>query len=182
MKTKFVLFLASAALLASCGGNSSSHATGLVSSESHGTGLASSSAAASATYLDWVADNKIVIDLFDAGDAHFTYGNAALSAASNTLDLNASAALACSSTFTSETLINFVYVTEAATATGFNAGAALYSAIEGDKIADFLKDSEELKGKTRAYVAISFGSSVQWAKNKNAAMDAKIQQLIDAAK
>ena len=73
-------------------------------------------------------------------------------------------------------------ITEATSGTGFNAGAALYPGIEGNKLSDFLGDKEDLKGKVRAYVAISFGSTVQWTKGKNAAMDAKIQQLVDAAK
>ena len=171
MKSKFALLFAVTALLASCGGESTtSHASGLsVSSEE------------SALYLDWVADNKIVIDLFDTGNASFTYGNAALDKASNTLDLSDSAALACSSELEREPVFNFVYITEAISGTGFNAGAALYPKIEGDKIAEFLRDSNDLRGKTRAYIAISSGNTVQWTKGKNAAMDAKIQQLIDTS-
>ena len=178
IKPLFVTLFA-AAMLASCGGNS--HATGLSSSTSHATGLTSETSAPSATYLDWVANGKIVIDLFDCDNARFTYGNAALQA-TNTLDLSASAKIACSSTHTEDQVFNFVYVTEASTETGFNAGAALYAGIMGDKISEFLADNSELAGKARAYVAISFGSTVKWTKGKNAAMDAKIQQLVDASK
>ena len=179
IKPLFVTLFA-AAMLASCGGNS--QATGLSSSTSHATGLTSEPAAPSATYLDWVADGKIVIELFDCDNARFTYGNAALQA-SNTLDLSASAKIACSSTHTSDQVFNFIYVTEASTETGFNAGAALYAGIEGDKISEFLGlHDDELNGKSRAYIAISFGSTVKWTKGKNAAMDAKIQQLVDASK
>ena len=178
MKVKsYILPLLSLALLASCGGESSSHATGLTS---HATGLSSSTQ--SATYLDWVADNKIVIDLFATGDARFAYGNAALTQASTTLDLSDSAALTCSTQLQAEQVYNFVYVTEGVSGTGFSAGAALYAGIVGDQISEFLNGKDDLKGKTRAYVAISFGSTVSWAKGKNAAMDAKIQQLVDAAK
>lgn len=174
IKPLFVTLFA-AAMLASCGGDS--HATGLSSSTSHTTGLTSEPATPSATYLDWVADGKIVIELFDCDNARFTYGNAALQA-TNTLDLSASAKIACSSTHTSDQVFNFVYVTEA----DFSAGVALYAAIEGDKISEFLSDDINLAGKARAYVAISFGSTVKWTKGKNAAMDAKIQQLVDASK
>ncbi len=175
MKRTLPLFLIAAAMLVSCGGNSSSSVTPAASSEA-------SVAPASALYLDWVADNKIVIELFDVGEARFTYGNAALTKASETLDLSASAKLACSSTLTAADTFNFVYVTEAETATGFNSGAALYAGIEGDKLSDFLSDNNDLAGQKRAYIAISFGDTVKWTKNKNAAMDAKIQALIDASK
>ena len=176
MKRIIPLFLVAAAMLASCNGNTPASGTSASSQEP------TSSVAPSATYLDWVNDNKIVIDLFNVGEARFTYGNAVLAQASNTLDLNASASLACSTTLSAEQLVNFVIITEATSGTGFNAGAALYPGIEGDKLSDFLGDKEDLKGKVRAYVAISFGSTVQWTKGKNAAMDAKIQQLVDAAK
>lgn len=176
MKPIIPLFLVAAAMLASCNANTPASETSASSQEP------TSSVAPSATYLDWVNDNKIVIDLFNAGEARFTYGNAALDQASNTLDLNASASLACSTTLSADQLVNFVIVTETISETGFNAGAALYSAIEGDQLSNFLGDNEDLKGTVRAYVAISFGNTVQWTKNKNAAMDAKIQQLINAAK
>lgn len=176
MKPFIPLFLAAAAMLASCNANTPSSEKSASSQEP------TSSVTPSATYLDWVNDNKIVIDLFNAGEARFTYGNAALSQESNTLDLNASASLACSTALGAEQLVNFVIVTEATSETGFNAGAALYSAIEGDRLSEFLGDNGDLKGKVRAYVAISFGNTVQWTKGKNAAMDAKIQHLIDAAK
>ncbi|MBR1847216.1 MAG: hypothetical protein IJ787_05830 [Bacilli bacterium] len=174
MKRTLPLFLIAAAMLVSCGGNSSS-VTPAASSEA-------SVAPASALYLDWVEDNKVVIELFDVGEARFTYGNAALSKASETLDLAASAKLACSSTLTAADTFNFVYVTEAPTDTGFQAAAALYAGIEGDKLSEFLNDNNDLAGKKRAYIAISFGDTVKWTKNKNAAMDAKIQALIDASK
>ena len=174
MKRTLPLFLIAAAMLVSCGGNSSSSVTPTASSEA-------SVAPASALYLDWVADDKVVIELFDVGEARFTYGNAALQA-SQTLDLAASAKLACSTALTAADTFNFVYVTEAPTATGFQAGAALYAGIEGDKLSEFLNGNNDLAGKKRAYIAISFGDTVKWTKNKNAAMDAKIQTLIDTAK
>ena len=174
MKRTLPLFLIAAAMLVSCGGSSSSSVTPAASSEA-------SVAPASALYLDWVADNKVVIELFDVGEARFTYGNAALQA-SQTLDLAASAKLACSSTLTAADTFNFVFVTEAPTETGFQAGAALYAGIEGDKLSEFLNDNNDLAGKKRAYIAISFGDTVKWTKNKNAAMDAKIQALIDTSK
>lgn len=176
MKPIIPLFLAAAAMLASCNANTPASETSASSQEP------TSSVVPSATYLDWVNDNKIVIDLFNAGEARFTYGNAALDQASNTLDLNASASLACSTTLSADQLVNFVIVTETISETGFNAGAAVYSAMEGDQLSDFLGDNEDLKGTVRAYVAISFGNTVQWTKGNNAAMDAKIQQLVDAAK
>lgn len=174
MKSKFALFLVAASMLASCGGGNTP-----VSSQS--TPAAESSSAAETYYLDWVAQGKIVIELFDVGEARFTYGNAALQA-TQTLDLNASADLACSSSLTSDQTFNFVFVTETTAGTGFNAGAALYPGIEGDKLSDFLKDSEELKGKARAYVAISYGETVKWTKGKNAAMDTKIESLVNTSK
>ena len=175
MKSKLFLFLASAAMLTACGGQPVSADSSVLPPET--------SSAQEATYLDWVNDGKIVIDLFDVGDARFTYGNAALSEASQTLDLNKSAKLGCSTTLDASKTYNVVLVTEAVTGTGFNAGAGLYSAIEGDKLSMFFSDTEEeLNTATRAYVAISFGSTVSWTKGKNAAMDAKIQQLVDAAK
>ena len=175
MKFKFFLLLASAAMLTACGGKPVSADSSVLPS---GT-----SSAQEAAYLDWVNDGKIVIDLFDDGEARFTYGNAALSEASQTLDLDKSAKLACSTTLDASKTYNFIFVTEEATGTGFNAGAGLYSAIEGDKLSLFLSDTgEDLKAATRAYIAISFGSTVSWTKGKNAAMDAKIQQLVDAAK
>lgn len=178
MKSKLPLFLIAAAMLASCGGNSSS-------SQQSGSSTETSQAPESAVYLDWVADNKIVIELFDAPEgAHFTYGNAALQA-TNTLDLSASAAIGFSGEFTSEQVFNFVYVTEVRAGDGHGSlgvtAAALYRAIEGDKVSEFLRGADDLQGKTRAYVAISYGSTVKWTKDKNAAMDAKIQQLVDAA-
>ena len=175
MKFKLPLFLLAAAMLASCGGNTTP------SSEQSAT-TPESSQTASHLYLDWVNDNKIVIDLFDIGDARFSYGNAALSGATQILELNASAGISCSTTLTKETTVNFVVVTEAPSSTGFNAAAAVYPGIEGDQLSEFLADRDDLQGKTRAYVAISFGETVKWTKNHNADMDAKIQQLIDAAK
>ena len=175
MKRTLPLFLIAAAMLVSCGGNAATSSTPAAS-------IDSSVAPASALYLDWVADDKVVIELFDVDKAHFTYGNAALTKASETLDLSASAALACSSTLTAADTFNFIYVTEAPTATGFNAAAALYAGIEGDKLSEFLNGNDDLAGKKRAYIAISFGDTVKWTKNKNAAMDAKIQTLIDASK
>jgi|GEM_PF-1673525 len=170
MKFKFALFFAAATLLASCG----NHATGLSISES-------SSEPEQTLYLDWVAKNKIVIDLYSIGEARFAYGNAALSQASTTLDLSASSALTCSSTHEESELFNFVYVTETTEGTRFNASAMLYPGIKGDALTEFLSNNTELAGKTRAYIAISKGDTVQWAKGKNAAMDAKIQALIGAA-
>ena len=175
MKSKFALFFVAAAMLASCGGTT--HPTGL---STEPTGL--STEPASPTYLDWVDQNKIVIDLFDVGDAQFTYGNAALTKSSNTLDLSNAASIATSAQLAETQLVNFVYITEAQVATGFNAGAALYSGIKGNEISNFLNDSDDLNGKVRAYVSISFGSDVKWTKGHNAVMDAKIQQLIDATK
>ena len=177
MKSKFALFLIATAMLASCGG--SSQATGSSSGE-HSAG--STSEPASSTYLDWVAQNKIVIDLFDVGSVQFTYGNAALSQASNTLDLSDTASIATSAQLEEAQTVNFVYVTEAQEATGFNAGVAVYPGIKGNELGNFLNGSDDLKGKVRAYVAISFGSDVKWTKGKNAAMDARIQQFVDAAK
>lgn len=171
MKFRLPLFLISAAMLASCGGAPSS-------------GLSTPSEASQAgehLYLDWVANNKIVIDLFDAGSASFAYGNAALSQASNTLDLNANSKLTCSTALEAGQLVNFVYVTEATEGTGFKAGAALYSGIIGTELSNFLDGNDDLSGKVRAYVAISFGSEVKWTKGKNAAMDAKITSLVRAS-
>ena len=176
MKFKLPLFLLAAAMLASCGGNTTP------SSDQSATTNGTVPAQASHLYLDWVNDNKIVIDLFDIGDAKFSYGNAALSGATQVLELNASAGISCSTTLTKETTVNFVVVTEAPSSTGFNAAAAVYPGIEGDQLSEFLADRDDLQGKTRAYVAISFGETVKWTKNHNADMDAKIQQLIDAAK
>lgn len=173
MKSKLFVLLFATAMLTACGGEPSTDPT--PSGGDPGTPQ-------TAEYLDWVADNKIVIDLFSIGEAHFSYGNAALNKDSNTLDLNASAALSCSTQLAEDQLVNLVYVTETAAGTGFNAGAALYSAIEGNKLSGFFNDNEDLKGKTRAYVAISFGETVSWTKGKNAAMDAKIQSLVEAAK
>lgn len=175
MKSKFALFLIAASMLASCGGGSSSQPTSLSSPDTSAT-------PATVTYLDWVADNKIVIDLFTAGQARFAYGDAALTAETTTLDLNANAKITCSTELKETQLVNFVYVTEAREGTGFSASAAVYAGIEGDKVSDFLKDQTDLNGKVRAYVAISLGDTVAWAKGKNTAMDAKIQQLVDAAK
>lgn len=162
-------------MLAFCGGASPSQSGGFSSQDS-------SAAPASATYLDWVSNGKIVIDLFTAGQASFAYGNAALTSETTTLDLSDNASLTCSTQLTETTLVNFVVVTEASVGTGFNAGAAVYAGIEGDKVSDFLKGSNDLKGKIRAYVAISLGDTVAWTKGKNAVMDAKIQSLVDVAK
>ena len=171
MKCKYLVLLAATAMLASCNNNGSNKPDPV-----------GPDVPPSAEYLDWVADNKIVFDLFSSGDAQFAYGNAAIAQGNKVLDLNDSAAITCSTSLPATQVVNFVYVTEAPTATGFNAGAALYAGIEGDKISEFLKDNEDLKGKKRAYVAISFGETVQWTKGKNAKMDAKIQALIDASK
>ena len=166
MKHKLTFVLAAAAMLASCGGNSgTSHPTGLSTPEE------------SSGYLNWVAEGKVVVDLFDIGEAHFTYGNAALAQPSQILDLNDSAAFACSSQLTENDLFNFVIVTETAKGTNFSAGAAVYTGIEGDKLSTFLADNDEFKGKKRAYVAISGGEEVKWTKGKNAEMDAKIQSF-----
>ena len=175
MKSKFALFLVAASMLASCGGTSPSHTGGFSSQDT-------SVAPASATYLDWVSDGKIVIDLFTAGQANFAYGNAALTSETTTLDLSDNASITCSTQLKETTLVNFVVVTEASVGTGFNAGAAVYAGIEGDKVSDFLKDNDDLKGKIRAYVAISLGDTVAWTKGKNTVMDAKIQSLVDIAK
>lgn len=174
MKSKFALFLFATAMLASCG--NSSQDTGLSSGE-QSAGLTSEPA--SSTYLDWVPQNKIVIDLFDVGSVQFTYGNAALSQASNTLDLSGTASIATSAQLEETQTVNFVYVTEAS---GFSSSVAVYSGIKGNELGNFLNESDDLSGKVRAYVAISFGSDVQWTKGKNAAMDARIQQFIAAAK
>lgn len=179
MKSALSLFLLAGAMLISCGGNTPS------SQQPADSSAEASSAVSSATYLDWVADNKIVIDLFSVGDARFAYGNAALAQESNTLDLDASASLTCSTQLTGDKTYNFVFVTETTTGTGFNAarhGICLYVGIEGDKLSDFLKGNYDLNGKVRAYIAISFGDTVSWAKGKNAAMDAKIQSLVEIAK
>lgn len=176
MKSSLPLFLLATTMLVSCGGGNTP------SSEQSAIPSEESSVAPQSQYLDWVADGKIVIELFDLGDARFTYGNAALDKASNTLDLAASASIACSATFEATQVLNFVYVTETASGTGFNASAAAYVGIEGDKVADFLTDNDDLNGKTRAYVAISLGETVKWTKGKNAAMDAKIQSAVDVSK
>ena len=176
MKTKLPLFLIAAAMLASCVGNTPA------SEPSADPASDTSVAPQGDVYLDWVAKNKVVIELFNAGDARFTYGNAALSQASNTLDLSDSAALACSSTFTADQVVNFVYVTETADGTGFSSGAAVFAGIKGDSISGFLNDNDSLKGKVKGYVAINFGETVTWTKGKNTAMDAKIQSLVDISK
>ena len=177
MKTKLPLFLIAAAMLASCGGGNTP-----TSEPSTDPASDTSAAPQGDVYLDWVAKNKVVIELFNAGDARFTYGNAALSQASNMLDLNDSADLACSSTLTADQVVNFVYVTETADGTSSGGAAALFAGIKGDSISGFLNDNDNLKGKVKGYVAISFGETVTWTKGKNAAMDAKIQSLVDVAK
>ena len=173
MKHKLTLVLAAAAMLASCGGNSgTSHPTGLSTPEESSTAQATG-------YLNWVDEGKIVVDLFDIGEAHFTYGNAALAQASQILDLNDSAEFACSSQLTENDLFNFVIVTETAQGAGFSAGFAVHSEIEGDKLSAFLAvHHDEFKGKKRVYVAISGGEEVKWTKGKNAEMDAKIQTFL----
>ena len=61
MKSALSLFLLAGAMLISCGGNTPS------SQQPADSSAEASSAVSSATYLDWVADNKIVIDLYSVG-------------------------------------------------------------------------------------------------------------------
>ena len=172
MKSKLLVLLAATAMLASCGEAPSTQQGPAASSEP------SASSAPQATYLNWVAEGKIVIDLFTTADARFTYGNAALPENSNTLDLNANSYLACSQQMEGMNF-NFVIVGEKES----GAAVVVNKAIEGNQLIDYCNDGKEdlLKGYNRAYIAISGGAEVQWAKGKNAAMDAKIQDLINIA-
>lgn len=173
MKIRFA-FLLAAAMLASCGGNTpASSANPSVPASSPDASIPAIS-----NYLNWVDDNKVVIDLFGFENAHFTYGNAALSSASNTLDLNDASKIGCSTTFTAEDEINFVYVTYKAEGTSFSSAVALYAGVEGDQLSEFFGLKNDLEGAKRGYVAISKGKTVQWTKNKNAAMDQAIQERV----
>ena len=174
MKIRFAFLLAAAAMLASCGGNTPA-------SSADSSAPASSpdaSIPAISNYLNWVDDNKVVIDLFGFENARFTYGNAALASASNTLDLNDASKIGCSTTFTAEDEINFVYVTYKAEGTSFSSAVALYAGVEGDKLSEFFDLKNDLEGAKRGYVAISKGKTVQWTKNKNAAMDRAIEERV----
>ncbi len=175
MKSKFALLLATAALLASCGGNSSPAAT------SHPTGLSTpeaSSAPQSDYYLSWIANGKLVVDLITTAEARFSYGNAALPSNSNTVDLNDSSSFACTTQMEGMNF-NFVFVEE--TETEHYVG--VFQAIEGNQLSEFCQlHKDDFKGKTRGYIAISGGDTVQWDQGKNANLDAKIRSYIQAAK
>ena len=167
MKAKFTLFLVAAAMLASCGTPSSSHPTGL------STPADTSVAPQGPKYLTWIAENKLVVDLYSIGEARFNYGNAALSDNSNTVDLNDASSLGCTTQLQGQTF-NFIFVAE----TADSQSVAVHKAIEGDQLVSFCEMYKDtFKGKTRGYVAIS-GGTVQWAKGKNAELDAKIQQYL----
>ena len=173
MKSKFALILGMAAMLASCGGTPASSPSTQPSTTSEASSEASSSQGAK--YLTWIADNKLVVELYSTAEARFTYGNAALPNNSNTVDLADSAIFACSQGMAGMTF-NFVFVAESEGA----AAVAVFKAIEGDQLVEFCNlHNDDLKGKTRGYIAVSGGSEVQWAKGKNADLDVKIQSYIN---
>ena len=92
---------------------------------------------------------------------------------SNTVDLNDASSLGCTTQLQGQTL-NFIFVAE----TADSQSVAVFKAIEGDQLVSFCEmHKDTFKGKTRGYVAIS-GGTVQWAKGKNAELDAKIQQYL----
>ena len=160
MKIKsLALILASAALLASCGGESSSQPAGASSDP------ASQDVSIDKPQLDFIEKGQVYFDVHDI-DVKFSYGNAALVKGANKLALNDNAYLSVEGT--SQQVYNFIIVFESSTGEGHSIGLA----IEGDSLADYLSLKQpELVGKERAFVAISMGKPAQWTHGLSEKLD-----------
>ena len=162
MKIKsFALVLTSVALLASCGGQSSS-ATGL------STPPTETSSASQSSMLNFIPNGKIYFDVQET-DIRFSYGNAALQVGKNEIAFDASAKLSCSGN--PAQVYNFIYVYESLG--GYGKTIAL--GIEPESVVEYLSDDRsEFTGKTRLFVAISSGDKAKWTRGLNADLDAQL--------
>lgn len=126
------------------------------------------------TYLTFIDNNKIRVDIMDTSLAsNFTYGNAVVETTKQ-MAYSSATKLALRGTVSANT-VNFVVVIdiEGEDRVVVNPG------IQKDSLEEYLSDTMVLSGGKKVYVAISTGT-VNWTKGLNADLDAKLNQLNNA--
>lgn len=168
MKFKpFTLLVMAAGLLVSC--NSNEPATSSTTSQAPET----SSTPSGPTYLTFVNEGKLRIDLFNV-DVNFSYGNTALSEAVNTVDLAANSFITVNKNSETEKYYVILFA-ESATRHSVKyltpSGPDLMEFVELASFKNYFKD---YVGNGRGYLAISTGESAQWTKGLNEKFDAEV--------
>ena len=123
------------------------------------------------TYLTFVGDGKIRIDIMDTALANnFTYGNAIVESKKE-MAYSSDTKLAVRGSISAES-VNFVIVIdkEGADSVAVNKGMVT------DTLSEYLSQVMVLSGGKKVYVAISTGD-VSWTKGLNSDLDAKLNQL-----
>lgn len=127
-------------------------------------------------YLTFVDAGKIRIDIFDL-DVVISYGGTALQNGVNVLDISDDKVFTVNMNTDDEKEYNFIAIAEQASGdhylTKVNAG------VEGGHLTDFFElNGNQFKTFNRGYYAISMGSTPNWTKGLNNAMDLAIQSFI----
>ena len=168
IKKPLIMLVACAALLSACG--SSTPSTSSSSSEPG----SSSEPAFTPTYLSFVDEGKLRIDLFNV-DVNFSYGDTALSQAVNTVNLDANSNVSVNKNSEIE---KYYVILFAESKTGHTVkyltpeGSKLTEFIELGSFKNFFKNYYE---GGRGYLAISTGEKAQWTKGLNEKFDAEVE-------
>ena len=171
MKLKVLpLLLISTAFLVGCGNKQQSSSAAPAPSSS-------STPVFAPTYLTFIEKGKMRVDIFGA-DVSFSYGNAALPEAVNTVDLRNPAYLTANANSTEDKKYNFLFFAEGPSGHTFKQTVA-----DGDDLTTVLELSSvkgffEKYDSERGYIAISVGATPQWTKGLNEKLDAYIQANI----
>ena len=133
-----------------------------------GTGGSGGSSQQASTYLTFIADGKIRIDIMnDNLGCTFNYGNETV-VDKKEMTYGANASLGFSGTVAVDK-INFVFVVEKENGTTFSVNGGILK----DSLEDFLSGNAKYANAKKVYIAISTGT-INWTKGLNADMDAKI--------
>ena len=174
MKLKaLTMCLAATAILASCSAPAPS------SSSSPASSTQSSASSASAIhYLNFLQDKELRVDIFDIEEGiQFSYGNAALDKAVNTLTLSDNSHFSVNKAAAHEKSFNAIFVAEKNNTEDVH--KKCYLGAEGDNLLDWIDLlKNEVVGYDRAYVALSEGEHAKWTKGLNAEMDPIIEAMI----
>lgn len=168
MKIKpITLLLTCGALLVSCGSNEPA-STSTTAPESSSAGP---------TYLTFVEQGKLRVDIFNVTDVNFSYGNSALSEANNVVSLDANSSFSVNKN--SETdKFHIIFFAEDG-----SRHSVKYYGPDGDSLVEAfslggVKNYFASFASGRGYCAISTGATASWTKGLNEKMDAEIQGFI----
>ena len=166
MKFKpLTLLVASAGLLVACGSGSET---------STSQAQESSSTQFVPTYLTFVNEGKLRIDLFDV-DVNFSYGNTALSQSVNTVDFDANSFVTVNQNSQTEKYYVILFAESSTRHTIKYLTPDGRELMEFVQMASFKNFYKDFVNGGRGYLAISTGESAKWAKGLNEKFDAEVE-------